>query len=115
MPADIQAATPIMTLSDVNERHETRNINGNFTNHGGLLMAGGNLNTGGGALTIGSVRLHATDLRNACLILEALELIICIIILGITGSAADGMKNDLGLANIPGKLGYNIGIVRALS
>lgn len=50
-------------------------------------------------------------LKIAFWILEFLELLLCIIILGITGSAAEGMKNDLRLPNIPGKLGYNIAIV----
>jgi len=51
-------------------------------------------------------------LKVASWILEFLELLLSVIILGITGSAAQGMKSDLGFPNIPGKLAYNIAIVR---
>jgi len=49
-------------------------------------------------------------LKVASWILEFIELLISILILGITISAAQGMKTDLGFPNIPGKLAYNIAI-----
>jgi len=49
-------------------------------------------------------------LKVASWILEFLELLLCVIILGITQSASEGMKNDLKFPNIPKKLAYNISI-----
>lgn len=50
-------------------------------------------------------------LKIAFWILEIIELIMSIIILGITSSASSGMTDDLGFKSIPGKLGYNIAVV----
>jgi hypothetical protein len=50
-------------------------------------------------------------LRLAFWIFEILECLMSIAILGLTGSSAWGMQNDLDFAGIPSKLGYNIAIV----
>lgn len=70
--------------------------------------------SGGGPQYIGPFRVRATDLKIGLWVLDILELILSIIILGITGSSSEGMKNDFRWHSIPGKLVYNI-VVATLS
>jgi len=95
----------------MNERAHVSNFYGNSDSHGGPVVMGSRLDSGGGTINIGHVRLRYTHVRIARRILEVFEFILCIMILGITGSASVGMKSDLGFAKIPGKLSYNIGVV----
>ena len=44
-------------------------------------------------------------------IFEILELLLSIAILGVTGSAAQGLKDDLNFPSPPSKLSYNIALV----
>ena len=62
----------------------------------------------------GTIRAFGRELSNrqaGVWILEALQSIFALVILGITASAANGFIHDLQLSDYPAKLKYNIGIV----
>ncbi|KAI1320870.1 hypothetical protein F5Y16DRAFT_389503 [Xylariaceae sp. FL0255] len=56
----------------------------------------------------GTVRRRSTHARIAHQVLEVFEFLFSIFLVGITGSASQGMTDDLGFSRIPPKLGYNI-------
>ena len=63
-----------------------------------------------------AVRAFGRDLsvRQASVwILEALQSVFALVIVGITGSAANGFKHDLHANGYPAKLHYNIALVRS--
>jgi hypothetical protein len=53
--------------------------------------------------------------RIALWILQVAELIISIILMGLTISSRQGILDDLHLGSVPSKLSYNIAIVRSAS
>lgn len=46
-------------------------------------------------------------------VLEIIEVIFAIVILGVTGSASAGFLNDLNFPRVPAVLNYNIAVVSA--
>jgi hypothetical protein len=52
-------------------------------------------------------------LRVAFWVLEIIEVIFAIVILGVTGSASAGFLNDLNFPRVPAVLNYNIAVVSA--
>ena len=49
--------------------------------------------------------------RTAGWVLLALETVLAIVVIGVTGSAATGFRNDLH-CDVPDKLNYNLAVVR---
>jgi hypothetical protein len=96
-------------VDDTNVNH----FYGDVNSHGGPLFQGTEFHSSG-IINIGHVRLRSTHVRIARRVLEVIEFVLSIMILGITGSASVGMKSDLGFAGIPGKLSYNIGVVNEI-
>jgi len=97
----------------MSENTHVNNYTNHYSNHGASQFINPQINNNGsGTIKFGPFPLLASQVRAARRILEVFELLISIIIIGITVSASSGMTNDLGLARIPGKLKYNIGVVR---